>query len=264
MNIFLRELKANLKSLLIWSVILVLLIIIALGKFSAFAGDESLISVLDALPTSMLDALSMRSFNLTTVSGFFGILFLYFSLMGAVAAAMWGSTIISKEERDKTVEFSLVLPVSRSKLVTAKALAALVNCIAFVLIAWIASILAIQPYAQEQATYDFLKLEMLAMFLVELIFLAVGLLLGCSLKHYKRAGSTGVAIILITYFISIFSKMQESLDILKYLTPFRYYDAIDLFNNGRIDPIFLGISGGIVTICLSVAYFAYNRRDLTI
>ena len=264
MNIFLHELKANLKSLLIWSVILVLMIIIALGKFSAFAGDESLLSVLDALPTSMLDALSMRAFNLTTVSGFFGILFLYFSLMGAVAAAMWGSMIISKEERDKTVEFSLVLPISRSKLITAKAFAALVNCIAFVLITWITSTLAIQSFTPDQATYDFLKLEMLAMFLVELIFLAVGLLLGCSMNHYKRAGSTAVAIILSTYFISIFSKMQESFDNLKYLTPFRYYDAIDLLQSGKIDPVYLGITSVIVVICLIFAYNTYNHRDLTI
>ena len=53
----------------------------------------------------------MRAFNMTTLSGFYGIMFIYFGLMGAIAAAMWGSDIISKEERDKTVEFSLVLPV---------------------------------------------------------------------------------------------------------------------------------------------------------
>ena len=56
--------------------------------------------------------------------------------MGGIAAAMWGSDIITKEERDKTVEFSLALPVTRSRVITAKASAALVNCIAFVLITW--------------------------------------------------------------------------------------------------------------------------------
>jgi hypothetical protein len=33
---------------------------------------------------------------------------------------MWGSDIISKEERDKTIEFSLTLPVKRSKLISGK------------------------------------------------------------------------------------------------------------------------------------------------
>ena len=115
MNIFLRELKANLKSLLIWSVIIGLLIMMAVAKFSAFAGDPEMLKMLDAMPPALLDALNMRAFNLTTLTGFYGIMFIYFGLMGAIAAAMWGSDIISKEERDKTVEFSLVLPVSRSR-----------------------------------------------------------------------------------------------------------------------------------------------------
>ena len=40
MNIFLRELKANLRSLLIWSAIIILLIFMAVTKYSAFAGDR--------------------------------------------------------------------------------------------------------------------------------------------------------------------------------------------------------------------------------
>ena len=43
MNIFLRELKANLKSLVIWSVIITVLIIMAVSKFTAFAGDPETI-----------------------------------------------------------------------------------------------------------------------------------------------------------------------------------------------------------------------------
>ncbi|MBN2148381.1 MAG: hypothetical protein JW726_13410, partial [Anaerolineales bacterium] len=91
MNIFLRELRANLKSLIIWSVIIGLLIMIAVAKFSAFAGNPEMLAMIDAMPPAMLDALSMRAFNLTTLSGFYGIMFVYFGLMGAIAAAMWGS-----------------------------------------------------------------------------------------------------------------------------------------------------------------------------
>ena len=47
-------------------------------------------------------------------------MFTYFVLMVSISAAMWGSDIISKEERDKTVEFALTLPVTRGRVVTAK------------------------------------------------------------------------------------------------------------------------------------------------
>ena len=264
MNIFLRELKANLKSLLIWSAIVLLLIMIAVAKFSAFAGDPSMLAMLDSIPAPMLDALNMRAFNLTTLSGFYGVMFVYFGLMGAMAAAMWGSDIISKEERDKTVEFSLVLPVSRSRVVTAKALAALINCFAFVLITWAVSLVAVRSYNPDQAFFDFLALEMQAMLAIELIFLAIGLLLGCAMKQYKLSGSTAVGIILVTYFMSIMSAMQEDLDFLKYFTPFKYFDAGELYRSGALDNAYLLLSAAIIVVCIATAYWVYNKRDLYI
>ena len=264
MNIFLRELRANLKSLLIWGVIVSLLIVMAASKYSAFAGDPAMLAMLDSIPPAMLDALNMRAFNLTTLTGFYGVMFVYFGLLGAIAAAMWGSDIIAKEERNKTVEFSLVLPVSRSRVVTAKALAALVNCVALVLITWSVSLLVVRRFAPDQGFYTFLGLEMRAMLAIELIFLAVGLLLGCAMKRYKRAGSAAVAIILVAYFISIASSMQQRLDFLKYVTPFRYFDAGELFRTGRMDSGFLLLAAGIIAVCVAAAYWVYNHRDLMI
>jgi ABC-2 type transport system permease protein len=264
MNIFLRELKANIKSLLIWSGIIILLIFMAVTKFSAFAGDPEMLKMLDSMPPALMEALSMNAFNLTTLTGFYGIMFIYFGLMGAIAAAMWGSDMISKEERDKTVEFSLVLPVSRSRVVTAKALAALVNCLAFALITWGVSLAAVRSYNPDQAFYDYLALEMQAMFAIELIFLAIGLLLGCAMKRYKLSGSTAVGIILVTYFLSIISAIQEDLDFLKYFTPFKYFDAGELYRSGELNASYLLLSAGIIITCVAVAYWIYNKRDLYI
>jgi ABC-2 type transport system permease protein len=264
MNIFIRELKANLKSLVIWSVIIAVLIFMAATKFTAFAGDPETLKMLDSLPPAMLDVFNMRAFNLTTLSGFYGIMFIYFGLMGAIASAMWGSDIISKEERDKTVEFSLVLPVSRTRVITSKALAALVNCILFVLITWAISLVEVQSFNPDQAFYSYLGLQMRAMFVIELIFLALGLLLGCAMKQYKRSASIAVGIILATYFMSVVSGMQEKLDFLKWFTPFKYFDAADLFRSGRMDSTYLLISVAIIVVCVALAYFAYNKRDLYI
>jgi ABC-2 type transport system permease protein len=216
------------------------------------------------MPEALLDAFSMKAFNLTTLTGFFGVMFVYFGLMGAIAAAMWGSDIISKEERDKTVEFSLVLPVTRSKVVTAKALAALTNSIAFVLLTWGISIVAVQKYNPDQALYDFLALEMQAMFMVELVFLSIGLLLGCAMKQYKRSSSTAVAIILASYFMSVVSSMHEKLDFLKYFTPFKYFDAGELLRTGGMDGTYLLISAAIIAVSVALAYLTYVRRDLYI
>jgi ABC-2 type transport system permease protein len=263
MNIFRRELKANLKSLIIWCVIMALLILVGISKFSAYFNNPELLKILDSMPAALIDAMSMRAFNLTTISGFYGIMFVYFALLGAIAAAMWGSDAISKEERDKTVEFSLVLPVTRSKVITAKVLAALVNCIVFVLVTALVSIGVSQSYKPDQAFYNFLAIEIEAMFVIELVFLAIGLLLGCAMKQYKRSSSIAIAIILVAYFLSILSGLQKNLDFLKYFTPFKYFDSSELFRNGISGPYLL-LSAAIIVVCVVGAYLTYNRRDLYI
>ena len=264
MNIFFRELRANLKSLLIWCVIIVLLMVVGAAKFTAYYNNPSMLAVINAFPKAVIDAMELKTFNLTTVSGLYGLMMIYFGLMGGIAAAMWASDSITKEERDKTVEFSLVLPVSRARVITGKLLAALVNCIAFVLVTWAVSYAAAQQFHPDQTFTHFLALEMAGMFLIELIFLAVGLLLGCAMKEYKRAGSLSIAIILVTYFLSVFSGMQSNLDFLKYFSPFKYFDAGSLLQTGRLDPNYLLLSAAIIVVCVGAAYLLYNRRDLYI
>ena len=81
--------------------------VVYMSEFSAFANNEEMLSMLDGMPEQLLDAFKMNSFNLTTLTGFYGILFTYFALMLSIQAILKGNSIISKEERDKTVEFAL-------------------------------------------------------------------------------------------------------------------------------------------------------------
>ncbi len=56
----------------------------------------------------------------------------------------------------------------------------------------------------------------------------------------------------------------EDLDFLKYFTPFKYFDAGELFRTGKMDGAFLLLSAAIIVVCVVAAYWAYNRRDLYI
>ncbi|MBN1668838.1 MAG: ABC transporter permease subunit [Anaerolineales bacterium] len=264
MNIFLRELKANLKSLLIWSFIVVLFVTIGFSKFSAYYGNPELLAVLNGMPPALLEAFNMNAFNLTTLSGFYGVMFAYFALLVSIAAAMWGSDIISKEERDKTVEFALTLPITRNRLVAAKTLAALVNCIALALLAWGATAINASGYEPDREFYQFLALGTLALFLMQLIFLAIGIFLGCALKQHKRASSAAVAVLLGTYFISIIAGLYKDMEFLKYLTPFQYFNPVVLLHESKLELPFVGLSLAIMAVALAGAFLTYNRRDLYI
>ena len=264
MNIFLRELRANIRSLLIWGVIVILFITAAMLEFSGYHGNPEMMEVLNSMPPALLEAFQLNAFNFTTVTGFFGVMFIWFALLSSVFSVMLGSDIISKEERDKTVEFSLTLPIPRQKLITSKILAAVVNCIAFLLITWGISLVHVARYQPESEFYNFLSLCMLAIFIMQMIFLAVGIFLGCAMKHYKRANSVAVSLLLGIYFISIISGLQEELEFLKYVTPFKYFDPAILLRESSIDLTFVALSVGIIAVLIAGSYLTYSRRDLYI
>jgi len=264
MNIFLRELRSNRKSLIIWSVIVILFNLVGFSKFSAFYENPELLSIIDSMPPAMISALSMNAFNLTTVTGYFGIMVVYFGLVLSIAAVMWGTDIISKEERDRTVEFSLTLPVTRAKVVTAKIAAVVVNCIILLLITWGSTLINAQNYSPDVVFYKFVAISMLAFFLLQMIFLALGIFLGCAMKRHKRAGSVAVSILLTAYFASVISGLSEKLDFLKYVTPFKYFDAAFMLRENRIELVYILLSVAIIALCLVGAYTTYNKRDLYI
>jgi ABC-2 type transport system permease protein len=264
MNIFFRELKANLKSLLIWAGIIILFNFAGFAKFSAYYNNPEMLAILNSFPPQVISALSLNAFNLTTVTGFYGIMIVYFGLMLSIAAVMWGSDIISKEERGKTVEFSLTLPVTRTRVVTAKTAAVLVDCILLLLVTWGITLVSAQQYKPDSQFYNFVAISMPAYLLMQVVFLAVGIFLGCAMKQHKRAGSVAISILLATYFASVMAGLSKSVEFLKYFSPFKYFDPVLLLKESRLEVPYVLLSLAIAAVFLAGAYLTYAKRDLYI
>jgi ABC-2 type transport system permease protein len=263
-NIFWRELRATRKSLIIWSVIVVLFTVVGTNKFSAYYNNPELLAILDAMPPAMVQALNMDAFDLTTLTGFYGIMVTYNALILSIAAAMWGSDIISKEERDRTVEFSLTLPVTRSRLITGKTAAVAFNCLVLLAVTFGITVASAQPYAPDAAFVSFVAISMLAFALMMAIFMALGILLGCAMRHYKRAGTAAVWILLAAYFGSLLVELNADVKWLRYVTPFSYYDPLLMLHQSRLEVPFVALALVIAAVCLAGAYATYQRRDLYI
>jgi ABC-2 type transport system permease protein len=263
-NIFFRELRANFKSLLIWAGIVIVFNLVGFMKFSAYYDNPEMLAILDSFPPAMVSALSLNAFNLTTVTGFYGIMIVYFALILSIAAVMWGSDIIAKEERGKTVEFSLTLPVTRARVVTAKTAAVLVNCIVLLLITWGITLVSAQQYKPDSIFYNFVAISIPAYLLMQMVFLAIGILLGCAMKQHKLAGSVAISVLLTAYFASIMAGLSKSMDFLKYFSPFKYFDPALLLRESRLEIQYVLLSIAIVAVCMVGAYFSYAKRDLYI
>lgn len=264
MNMYWREMAANRKELIIWSVCLCLLVASGMVKYAAYAGSGQSAQLLTGLPPSLKALLGLGSFDPTTIRGYFALLFLYIELATATHAALLGSHIIAKEEQDKTTEFLMVKPVGRSAILTAKLGAAFTNVVMLNLITWGSSLILVHHYSQSNPISREISLFMLSMLLVQMIFLALGTALAAGLPHAKSAGSAAVGILLFGYVISRITSMTPALNVLNVLSPFQYFSDANIVNGqGLRLPVIVWTTALLAVLVLST-YRAYQSRDLAV
>jgi len=264
MNIFLRELKANRKALIIWSVCMFFLIASGMAKYTAYSAGGQSNEVFNKMPYSIKALLGMGSFDVTTMTGYFALLFLYIELTVAIHAVLLGSGIIAKEERDKTIEFLITKPVSRTIIITSKLLTALVNILIINIVTFVSTIIMVSAYNKGDDISGEITMFMLSMFIVQLIFLSLGMALAAFIKNSKASGSLAEGILLASFVISKITDMTNKLNFLNVLSPFKYFNYTNIVAGEGLNFSIVVLSLLLVAAFFASTYFFYSKRDLTI
>jgi ABC-2 type transport system permease protein len=264
MNIFLKELKANRKALIIWCACMFVGVLGGMSKYTAYSSGGAASDVINKIPNSMRALLGFGSFDVTKMSGFFAFLFLYLEVTTAIHAALLGAGIIAKEERDKTTEFLMVKPVARSTIITSKLLAALVNIVILNIVTLFSSIVMVAAYNKGKDISGEVAMFLLSMFIVQLIFLSIGAALSAFMRNPKGSGSLAAGLVLVGYFISIITNLSDSLKYLNVLSPFKYFSYANIVNGNGLSIVIVILSILLVAAFCVSTYFFYRKRDLKV
>jgi ABC-2 type transport system permease protein len=265
MNVFMIEMKAHRKSLIIWCIAILLMVGTGMSKYGVFStSGQSLNDVMSKLPKALQSLFGIGVFDLSKASDFYAILFLYLVLMTTIHAAMLGANIISKEERDKTTEFLMVKPISRDRIITAKLSAAFVNIIILNMVTLISSIAIVGYFGKGEAVNTDIGLLMAGMFILQLIFMVIGTALAAVSRKPKTAPTVATGILLVTYLLSMVIDINTKFESLKYITPFKYFEAKNLISGRGFEPVFVILSVLIIVGLVSSTYLFYRKRDLNV
>ena len=135
---FKREMKINLKSFIIWTLILIGLFLVVFLMYPSIINSENmemLNEMMKVFPEEMLKAFNM---DISTIDTAFGWLktegFVFVLLITGVYSGILGSNILLKEENDKTIEYLNSVPVTRKNIAIAKISSAIIYIILMVLI----------------------------------------------------------------------------------------------------------------------------------
>jgi ABC-2 type transport system permease protein len=264
MNIYLHEMRSNLKSLVFWCLGIAAVIAGGMGKYAGMAESGQSVAVfVKSMPRIVLALLGMNGIDLGTAAGFYAVLYLYILVMSSVHAGTLGARIISREETDKTMEFLFTKPVSRVSIISSKISAAftcalILNCFSLAVSLIMLNAVKGKGLAGNLCVMSFWLL------VVQLVFIFLGTALASIGKKPSASESRASLIVLAAYMFYVLSDLDDSLEFLKFFTPFKYFKPGEILTGGRPELIFAVIAI-LAAGCFAVLTYVYfPKRDLTV
>jgi ABC-2 type transport system permease protein len=259
-----RELKINLKSLIIWTSIVAGILLMAFLVYPSMATKTGeLDALLKTFPEELLKAFSMDLVSISSVSGWFATEgYMMVTLIGSAYAALLGGSILLKEESDKTIEYLYSKPISRNQIITAKILTGLLYILIFNLS--IALLSLINFYISDDLNTTRWFLMSVAPLLMHYLFFFLSLFISTFFKKIKSMTGISLGLSLGTYFIHVISLMSNKIEFLKYLTPYEYFSSRYIIINEKFNLGYLILTIILILLLTLGTYYRYNKKELTV
>lgn len=200
--------------------------------------------------------------NSSTPEGWINLEFysLTLPLTIGVLAVFAGSAIVGKEENDSTLELLLSSPISRTRIFIEKFLAGLAQifivCLGAFLGLWISKII-FEPFDLDMTRVLWATFSA---FLLASFFYSFSGMIQSLFKSKSIATTVGTAFFVISYLVFVLYRLEESLDFIKYFTPFYYYQVEDIFF-GDIEFGFILIFLVLIVEFFTVNLISFKNRD---
>lgn len=253
----------KINSVITWSFAVGVLIFIYLSIFSSIAVDAKLLNeMMASFPEELLIAFGMTDIDMSTILGFFGLIFLIIQICLAIQAANYGFSLVSVEETDLTADFLLAKPVGRTRIMTSKLLAAITGLTITNLIVWISSFVFLSMYSDggQFETKPVLVL-LLSIAVFQLFFLTVGMLISLLVKRVRSVTPYSMALVFGLYVLNAFGGMIGE-DKLEIMSPFKHFEPNYILKHAAYDLPLAWISVAAIIISVVGSYVLYSKRNI--
>jgi ABC-2 type transport system permease protein len=266
-NLFLMEWRKNRTALMVWCLIIGALIVLPLSFFRTISENQKQFSdIFDILPR---EALQMK--GISSIIDIFSILGFYASsitvatmLLGSIYSIILSSGMLLKEEVNKTAEFLLSKPLSRTEIFLTKYAVVFLDITLLNAVTAFAGWAALEIFKTGPYSLKNFMILTLSIFLLNLVFGFLGLFLSTLVKRPKPIIVPAIGIVLVCYFIANMAKLSEKAALPGYLSPFHYVNT-DVVNVAyRLEPVNLGFFLGLSVILSLAAALIYRKKDILV
>jgi len=265
MNLYLRELNAGKKSMLIWTACIAGMLFLSMAMFPSFSGGQTGLDVnalMQQFPEDMLKAFNIQALNFADPMDYYTYVYQYAVLAAGIWGMLLGASILAKEEGEKTIEFLYAKPVTRGYIFGWKLGAVLTQVLVFYGVLLGGSMLGFAAFAEGRYDTGALALLCLAVVLVQTVFASLGFLLGSLVVKTRKILPLSLGVSLGLYMVSVISSIKDDIEALRYLTPFQYFPGIRVIREGQLEWRYVILSLGIILVSLTAAWLVYRRKNI--
>ncbi len=266
MTLLKHELKINLKTLIIWTSCVGL---ICLGCILLFDSIEESMEEMAGMFSQMgafSEALGMDKVSISTLKGYYATeIALMYAIGGGMFAAMTGACMLAKEEEGHTAEFLNTLPFGRNYIVCWKygAMAALTILYNVLCIVW--ALMGLLGAGENVFSKDFFLKDFVYFHSAQLLMhLEVGSVcfLMSSFSRKKQVGAA-LGFVMLLYGMDLMCRILPDIENLKYVTPYYFSNGADIFAQGSVNNVMIGIGILVIAVSAVLAVFIYQNKDLS-
>ncbi len=262
--LFIREMKTNFKSWLIWMILSVLLIVIAYWEYGAIDDTAAMGQIFTSFPQIASVMFGLTPLGMEDIIGYAGLMQYYIYFIGVAYAFILGNKLIQKELDDQTAEFLFTKPIKRQTIFKVKASVGTIYIFLFNILVYLANIWQMTSIGDSVYSNDeivrYMAVSQIGLFLFMLSIFMIALA-GNIVFANKRTGViiTGV-FITYSYVTYILIQSFEKLNDLVIISPWRYF-SMDLIVLDEVKIGYAIILFAIAAIAKAVAYYRIENKQ---
>ncbi len=260
-NVYLFELKAKLKSTVVWGTTIVgALLVFMAFVYPVFADSVgSILNVIKGFPPEFAAAFGFDIGGMFSFGGFYGFSFGYIALIGADMAVSLSISAFAREKQAKCTDFLLTKPISRegvfiSKLASGITLLLTLN-IVFIVVSTILGVYNDIPSGQ-------MILASVSLLLTQLVFYALGVVYAVTAKRVRSVSGIATAISFGAFILSALVNILED-EKVRFIAPLKYFDPTALLTNGIFEWQYAVTGVVVVVACLVASFYRYTKDDIS-
>jgi len=269
-NIYSHELKYNRTSFFIWCISISALILLGMAFYPVLMEGDMLKQMTAFFENPFMEGI-MSAFGvsmdaLTNVLGYYSARnAIFIMLLGGFFFILLAGKILAQEEHEKTADFLITKPITRSEIVWSKLAAFFTYLVLLNIVILITGLLSLEIFKGDNSySLTSFLVHTLYAFLFMMTFGAIGLFLSLWIKRGRPITNISIGIIMGSYFIDVLSKITPSLDKIGYISPFKFVDSTVLRPDYGLEWWRVLYFVGISLVLFSLTFVIYKKKDILI